>query len=179
MADLGTNQDGRDALAAALRKARLAEAAHVEAVLHIRDAKTLRLQILKDDLLPVVSSNPDAARLFDLALVPGDPPRLWVDMISQVVIEPDHQTYRLVQDTRSGREVLFETADRSEMIERLKSHLAHRLIAREREVVVAVPAREPGSGYSGAALMFAWTTGLAVGALALLMAAILLDRLKI
>ncbi|NJM29852.1 MAG: hypothetical protein HC855_06900 [Rhizobiales bacterium] len=179
MAELGSNGNGKDALADALRRARLAEAAHVDAVLNIRDSKTLRLQLLKDDLLPIVSSNPEASKLFDLALVPGDPPRLWLDMIAQVVMEPDHRTYRLVQDTRLGRETLFETADRAEMMEHAKTHLAHRLIAREREIAVATPARESIAGYSGAALIFAWTTGFAVGALALMMAAILLEKIKI
>lgn len=175
----GTNGNGKDALALALRQARLAEAAHVEAVLNIRDSKTLRLQLLKDDLLPVITSHTDASKLFDLALVPGDPPRLWLDMIAQVVMEPDHRTYRLVQDTRLGRETLFETADRAEMMDHVKTHLAHRLIAREREIAVATPARDSAAGYSGAALIFAWTTGFAVGALALLMAAILLEKIKI
>lgn len=179
MADLGSNGNGKDALAGALRKARLAEAAHVDAVLNLRDSKALRLQLLKDDLLPIVSSNADATKLFDLALVPGEPPRLWLDMISQVVMEPDHRTYRFVQDTRLGRETLFETADRAEMVEHVKTHLAHRLIAREREIAVAAPARESITGYSGAALTFAWMTGFAVGALALLMAAILLEKIKI
>ena len=41
-----------DDLSGALRKARLAEAAHFEAVLGIRDSKSLRLQVLKDDLAP-------------------------------------------------------------------------------------------------------------------------------
>jgi hypothetical protein len=179
LAEHEADGNGKDALSGALRKARLAEAAHVEAVLNLRDSKALRLQLLKDDLLPIVNSNPDASKLVELVLIPGDPPRLWIDLITQVVMEPDHRTYRLLQDSRLGRETLFETADRAEMLERVKTHLAHRLIAREREFPVATPARDSTAGYSGAALIFAWTTGFAVGALALLMAAILLEKLKI
>ena len=63
----------RDGLADALREARLAEAAHFEAALDLRDSKTLRLQILKDELLPTVQSSPEAKELFDLTLLPGDP----------------------------------------------------------------------------------------------------------
>ena len=43
-----------DDLSGALRKARLAEAAHFEAVLGIKDSKSLRLQVLKDELVPLI-----------------------------------------------------------------------------------------------------------------------------
>jgi hypothetical protein len=162
----------------AMRTARLAEAAHSEAVLNLRDAKALRLQLLKDELMPLVASNPDAAAFFELAISPGEPPKLWIDMISQVVMEPDQRTYRLIQDTRTGRELLFETADPAEMADRLKVHFAHRLVARERDMARATPARVPGPGYSSSSVMFAWITGFAVGALTLFMAAIALGRLK-
>ena len=44
----------------ALREARLREAAHFEAALDIRDAETLRLQVLKDELAPIVASRREA-----------------------------------------------------------------------------------------------------------------------
>ena len=91
-----------DDLSGALRKARLAEAAHFEAILGIKDSKSLRLQVLKDDLAPVIAATPEAANIFDLALVPGEPPRLWVDLISFVVMEPDYRTYRLQQDNQGA-----------------------------------------------------------------------------
>src|SRR6266540_3241487 len=53
----------------ALRQARLKEAAHFEAALDIRDAQTLRLQVLKDDLAPIVASRRQAQEFFDLALI--------------------------------------------------------------------------------------------------------------
>ena len=58
-----------------LRLARIAEAAHFDAALDIRDAKTLRLQVLKDDLAPILATNAEAGRIFDLSLVPGEPPK--------------------------------------------------------------------------------------------------------
>jgi hypothetical protein len=168
-----------DDLTVALRKARLAEAAHFEAVLGIRDSKSLRLQVLKDELSPIVASNAEASRLFDLALVPGEDARLWIDLISSVVMEPDYRTYRLVQDNQGGREVLFETVEREEMLEYLKSYLAHRIVARER-MMASTPSRgDQTVRYSSGSLLYAWLSGFILGLLALLIAAISLGKLKI
>jgi hypothetical protein len=167
-----------DDLSGALRKARLAEAAHFEAVLGIRDSKSLRLQVLKEELAPLIAATPEAPKIFDLALVPGEPPRLWIDLISSVVMEPDYRTYRLVQDNQTGREVLCETTERGEMLDYLKSYLAHRMIARER-MVASAPANLPRrAGYSTAAIMYAWLSGFLLGLLALLVAAISLGKLR-
>ena len=169
---------GHDDLSGALRKARLAEAAHFEAVLGIKDSKSLRLQVLKDEVAPLIAATPEAANVFDLALVPGEPPRLWVDLISFVVMEPDYRTYRLQQDNQAGREVLFETSDRAEMLNYLKTYLAHRMIARERQIVMAAPVSQPAARYSTGAIIYAWFNGLILGFLALLLAAISLGKLK-
>ena len=125
----------------ALRQARLREAAHFEAALDIRDAETLRLQVLKDDLAPIVASRREAEDFFDLALVPGDPPRLWLDFITSVVMAPNPRTYRLVQDSQAGRKTLFETQDRGEMVACIRQHMAHRLINRKRLTDVEIPTR--------------------------------------
>src|SRR5690348_7945213 len=117
---MSTRVPGDQGLSAALRQARLAEAAHFEAVLDIRDAQTLRLQVLKDDLAPAITGNAEAASFIDLALVPGDPPRLWIDLITAIVMAPDPRTYRLIQDGPAGSHTLLETGDRGEMIERVK-----------------------------------------------------------
>ncbi len=167
-----------DDLSGALRKARLAEAAHFEAVLGIRDSKSLRLQALKEDLAPAISATPEAAKIFDLALVPGESPRLWVDLISSVVMEPDYRTYRLLQDNQSGRETLFETVNRDEMLNFLKSYMAHRMISRERQVASATPPQPQVAGYSAGAIIYAWLSGFMLGLLVLLVAAISLGKLK-
>ena len=167
-----------DDLSGALRKARLAEAAHFEAVLGIRDSKSLRLQVLKDDIAPLIAATPEAAKVFDLALVPGEPPRLWIDLISFVEMEPDYRTYRLQQDNQGGREALFETPDRAEMLSYLKSYLAHRMVARERQIVRSAPLSRPAARYTTGAVVYAWINGLLVGFLALVVAAISLGKLK-
>lgn len=174
---MSTRLPGDQGLNGALRQARLAEAAHFEAVLDIRDAQTLRLQVLKDDLAPAVLANVEAASFIDLALVPGDPPRLWVDLITSVVMAPDPRTYRLVQDGPGGRQTLLETADRVEMIERIKQHIAHRLITREREKISAAPPKTMQAGYSTGALVLVWLSGFSIGVLGLFAAGILITRL--
>lgn len=173
MASAGSVRGDDGGLREALRQARIAEAAHYDAALLLRDAKTIRLQLLKDDLLPAATA---AGGFFDLALVPGDPPKLWIDLITHVLIEPDHRTFRLVQDRQAGRDILFETDDRAAMVERIRTHMAHQLVARERQAASA-PGPTPVVGYSMASLILAWLSGIALGALALLAAAIYLGRL--
>ena len=152
----------------ALRQARLAEAAHFDAVLALRDAKSIRLQILKDDLAVIVAATPEARETFDLALVPGDPPRLWIDLVTSVIMEPDPRTYRLVQDSQSGRDVLLETGERAEMLERLKLLMAHRIIARERQMAPPASTMAVPAGYSLAALILAALGGFAAASIIVL-----------
>jgi hypothetical protein len=166
-------------LDAALRSARLAEAAQFEALMNIRDAATLRLQVLKDDLEPVVKARREADSFIDLALVPGSPPRLWIDMVSYVLMAPDPRTYRFCQDTTGGQKVLFETAERAEMVDRITVYIAHRVIDRQRHLVVPASEtwlaarRAPGT----AALLLAWLSGFSLGALAFFLVAAWLDKL--
>lgn len=170
MTDATATEDATEGFRAALRRARLAEAAHAEAVMGLSDSKSIRLQLLKDDLVPIVASNPEAADLFDLVLVSGGEPRLWIDLVSFVVMAPDYRTYRLVEDRRSGREILIESAERGELVERIRQQMAHRLVARQRLAAPAGPA-ETVQGYPATAVILAWLSGFALGALGLLAAA--------
>ena len=166
----------QDALAEAIREARLAEAAHFEAALDLRDSKSLRLQILKDELLPAVQTSTEARELFDLTLLPGEPPKLWVDLTSYVLMEPDHRTYRFLQDRQDRREILFESPDREQAAAAIRRHMAHRLVARERSLGAKPPV--PRLGYSSATLILAWVSGFAFGALALVAAALYFGLLR-
>lgn len=174
MAEASTLQQQGNGLTGALRQARLAEAAHREAVLGIKDAKSLRLLALKDDIATVIEHSPQARQLFDLALAPGEPPKLWIDLITFVVMEPDYRTYRLVQDSQAGRDILHETADRAEMVERIKQIMAHRMIARERQLAATPPGAQ---GFSAGAMVMAWIAGAAFGALVSVLVAIILKIL--
>ena len=97
-----------------LRHARLAQAAHLDALTGVRDAELLRLQALRDDLAAVVSRDSRLEGLADLALIPDDPPKLWIDLVTHVVMAPDPRSYCLVEDCATGRESVFSSRDRSD-----------------------------------------------------------------
>jgi hypothetical protein len=168
--------EGEGGLRQALREARLAEAAHFDATLELRDSKSIRLQLLKEDLMPAISSSAAAAELFDLALVPGEQPRLWIDLVSYVVMEPDPRTYRLLHDRQDSREILFESDNREQVADFIRKHMAHRLIARERQAA-GTAANPTTPGYSASSLVLAWTSGFALGALVLMALSIYLKNI--
>lgn len=158
-----------EGLSEALREARIKEAAHFGAVTEIRDAQTLRLYALKQDLVQGLASGLPKSGFVEIALLSGDPPRLWIDLISSVVMAPDPRTYRFELDTQNGREVLLETRDRAEMANTIITHLAHRMIARERASAgLSLPAKPQAQGYTGASLTLAWLSGFALGIFTLL-----------
>lgn len=161
----------------AIRRARLAEAAHFDAIVDIRDAATLRLQVLLDTLRPVLTGRQDTAGFIELSLVPGYPPRLWVDLVSYVVMAPDARSYRFQRDTPGGHEVLFETPDRAEAVEKIVTYVAHRLVERHRVMAGASKDGPPAvPAYSTATLILAWVSGLAMGVLGLFVALVLLSK---
>jgi hypothetical protein len=166
-------------LADAVRRAREVEAAHFDAIRGFVDSKSLRLQVLKLDIEGLIKQDPDAPKMFNLALLPGEPPRLWVDLVTSVVMEPDARTYRLQQDLEWGREILLETLKREEIIKFLRVYLAHRLVQRERQLAgMRVPQTAAVNGHSNAVIAYASLTGFLLGLIATLLAAISLGKLK-
>ena len=159
--------DGR--LDKALRSARLAQAEHLNAIFEIRDMQHLRLVALKDDLEAVIAEKPGAGDVTDLTVDGEEPYRLWIDVLSYVIMEPNPQTYRFVQDTEEDRQLIFETKDRSEMVRKITEYIAHRMIEQERLRTSRGNTGELPikTGYSGLALFFAWICGLTLGVLAL------------
>ena len=71
-------------LKAALRRARLESAERGEAQDDVKGAEIARLDLLREQLEPVFAQLPDDCDLFDLGLIQGDRPRLFVDMIAFV-----------------------------------------------------------------------------------------------
>jgi hypothetical protein len=163
-------------LEAALRAARHAEALHRESLSLISDAATLRLAVLKDELAAYVAGNKAARGFFALAILPGEKPRLWLDLVHWVEMAPDPRSYRLIGDRESGLESLLETRDRAEMVQFAKTWMAHRLVERAR--VQATPrALPPVQGYSAGALILAMVAGFSIGVLALFAAGVAAARL--
>jgi hypothetical protein len=165
-------------LDAALRSARLAEAAHFEALMNIRDAATLRLQVLKDDLEPVVEARREADTFIDLALVPGSPPRLWIDMVSYVLMAPTRaptgsartprRSKSAVRDRRAGRD-----GGQDHRLHRPPGHRSPAPSCRTGQRNLACGASGPWHG----ALLLAWLSGFSLGALAFFLVAAWLDKL--
>lgn len=118
-----------DTLLQALKDARSKETAHLEAIFRMKDVSALRLTALYDRLLSDVSQQAAVKPLFNLDLDDAFQPRLWLDLNSSIVMEPDPKTYRLVQVHGSSRDILFETQDDNVMRRIALRHLAFNLVA--------------------------------------------------
>lgn len=119
-------------LRAALDRARQQEVERADVIVDLREAELARLELLQDALGEVFEDIPEDNDLLECALIPGSPPRLWIDVLGHVTMGRDKRTYRFLKDTRYGRQVILETTDLDEMAARVTDYVAHRLIERER-----------------------------------------------
>lgn len=123
----------------AIRQARIETAERSNVVVDLRDAEFARLELLNDALEPLFGEVPPEVELFDRGISRGDPPRLWIDVVTHVFMARDKRHYRFVQDTRFGRKVLAESAEIPPMVDAITHYVANRLVERERAL-----ADEPG-----------------------------------
>ncbi|MBV9567344.1 MAG: hypothetical protein JO172_04340 [Hyphomicrobiales bacterium] len=133
-----------------IRRAKLEDAERSSVVAEMRGAEQVRLELLRDALEPVFAQVPAQAELFDHGLVPGEKPRLFIDIVAFVEMARDRRCYRFIQDTRAGTLVLAES-DRIEAMSRhVANYLARRLIEREKALSAPVPnfRRDGASGDS-------------------------------
>jgi hypothetical protein len=128
-----TRGEGRGAnLSAALRRARIDNAERSSGVADLRGAEIARLEILREQLEPILAQVPRDCDLFDIAISPSERPRLFIDAIGFVEMGHDRRSYRFSQDTRHG---LIEICvnDRAEnLVEAITAYIAHRLVEREK-----------------------------------------------
>jgi hypothetical protein len=129
-------------LKSAIRQARIEAAERTGVVVDLRDAEIARLEILNEALDPVFAEIPAGIELFDRGITPGEPPRLWIDMVTHVLMGPDKRIYRFVQDTRYGRQVLIESQQVSDVAAAVTQYVARRLVERER-ALASDPAPDP------------------------------------
>lgn len=115
-----------------MRTIRVREAERTGVVVALRDAELARLDALKERLDPVIAQVPAGIDLFDTGLTPGDPPRLWIDMVSFIEMSRDKRIYRFLQDTRFGRTIIMESEAVDEVADAVTAYMAQRLIERER-----------------------------------------------
>ena len=119
-------------LATALRRARLHNASRAEAISDIRGAEIVRLELLRDAIEPVLEQLPDGCDLFDVAISPGERPRLFIDQLGFIEIGRDGRGYRFLQDTRHGRIQICESEKSEAIVEAVTAYIAHRLIERDK-----------------------------------------------
>jgi hypothetical protein len=125
-------QPGTPDLKAAVRRARLEDAERSSVSAELRGAELARLEMLDEVLQPVFAQLPREADLFDQGLVPGEKPRLFVDMVAFVEMARDRRTFRFLQDTRSGRVLLAESEKVDAVAEAVTAYLGRRLVEREK-----------------------------------------------
>lgn len=128
-------------LKGAVRRARIENAERSDVIAELRGAEAARLEILQEQLAPILAQVPDDCDLFDVALVPSEHPRLFIDMIGFVEMGRDRRLYRFVQDTRHGRIVLCETEQIERIVEAVTKYVAQRLVERERALAADANAR--------------------------------------
>lgn len=132
VAEMPERREGPSRLQAAIREARQSEAERNDVIVDLREAEIARLELLQDALSDVFAEIPPDNDLLECALIPGTPPRLWIDVLAYVAMGRDKRTYRFVKDTRHGRQVILESTHLEEMADRVTSYVAHRIIERQR-----------------------------------------------
>jgi hypothetical protein len=133
-------------LQAAMRRARIEEAERSSVAAELRGAELARLEMLKEALAPVLAQVPEGVDLFDVGIVPGERPRLFVDMIAFVEMARDRRAFRFVQETRSGRILLAEGERLEPLVEAVTLYIGRRLVEREKALaaeLVTAPAAPP------------------------------------
>ncbi len=135
----------------AIRRVRIAEAERSDVVVELREAERARLDMLADELRGVFADVPEGDDQFVFQVVPGNQPRLWIDVTSFVALGRDRRTYRFLKDTRLGRTIIVETADLDDMADTVTNYVAERIIEKERAIegdwlMRRVLAEEPGRG---------------------------------
>lgn len=104
-------------------------------------------QALKGVYSEIPSSTPASQNAFAFALLPGTPPRFWVDLTSFVVMVDDGKTYQFLKDTRDGRLVLNESDDLEGTASAITDYVAERIVEQEAETKPeAEPPLQSGTG---------------------------------
>lgn len=163
----------------ALRTARDAEAAHLEAVMRQADARVLRLAGLKDKIAAGLGGHARDLKFLELKAIEGNEPLLWLDLVHVVSMQPDNGTYRLEAQGQQGREVLAETGNSDEMTRLCLRHMAHEVVKTARQAPPVDPAGSDSqiSGWSAVTLLYVWLTGFVVGVAVLALLAIYMKNI--
>jgi len=92
----------------------------------------MRLDALAQSLRTVYTEIPNVAKArqdaFTFALLPGKPPRFWVDLTSFVVMTDGGQTFHFMKDMRDGRITLFESDSLEDTANAVTDYVAERIV---------------------------------------------------
>jgi hypothetical protein len=116
----------------AIQEIRIAQAERDDAIVELREAERTRLALLAEALSGVFDGLAEPRDEFALAVLPGNPPRFWVDATSFVMLARDKRTFRFLKDTRLGRTVLLESADTEAVADAVTRYVAERIVEKER-----------------------------------------------
>ncbi|WP_186398604.1 hypothetical protein [Stappia sp. P2PMeth1] len=118
----------------AIRKVKFAEVERTDVVVELQESERARLELLAEELQDVFKEVPEDDDQFSFQIVPGNLPRLWIDITSHVAMGRDKRTYRFLKDTRLGRTVILETPELDDMADCITEYIAERVLERERAV---------------------------------------------
>ncbi len=116
----------------AMRRARFDDAERSGAVADLRAARLGRLEVLQEALRPLIAQIPGDVDCFDIGIMPGVNPRLFIDMIGFVEMARDPRVYVFLQDTRHGRVKLAESESVGVIVEATTQYVARRLLERDK-----------------------------------------------
>jgi hypothetical protein len=118
----------------AMREVRIASAERNDGVFDLRDAEIARLELLGDALAGVMEDLPPESDQYLVGLLPGQPPRFWVDATSFVVMARDKRQYLFQKDSRLGRTTLAESANVETIADAVMRYVAERIVEREQAI---------------------------------------------
>lgn len=109
----------------------------------------MRLDALAQSLRTVYTEIPNVAKArqdaFTFALLPGKPPRFWVDLTSFVVMTDGGQTFHFMKDTRDGRITLFESDSLEDTANAVTDYVAERIVQQRSDGRIVDPVESPES----------------------------------
>ena len=123
---------GTKRLADAVRQAKIATAQRSDVVVDIREADRARLDILAEELQPIIGELEPGDDYFDFTVSGGSHPRLWIDGTANVMMARDRGTYRFVRETRLGRLTLAESTEPRTIADHVTDYVAERIVEREK-----------------------------------------------
>ena len=118
----------------ALREVRIAHAERNDVVVELQEAEQARLELLAEALQGVFDDLPQDHEQLLTGLLPGRPPRYWVDATAFVVMGRDKRRYEFVKDTRLGRTALAESNSVEAIADAVTRYVAERIVEREQAV---------------------------------------------